>query len=94
MSLSGRSCPLEEGVFCSDTGIDPNQDVATMPEVLSQLLDAEQLLNSLVDIPGTFFVEVAAGECIITLGVLVRKLPCMRPWEVLCGKRWTVISEI
>ena len=33
---------------------------------------------------GTFFIEIMAGECVITLGVLLKIVPCFRPWDI----RW------
>ena len=70
MSLSGKPTTLEDAVLSSDTGIDPNAAIAKMPTVLSQLVDAEFLLNDSVNIDGTFFVEIMAGECVATLGVI------------------------
>ena len=48
-----------------------------MHSALSDLMEAEKLLTSIISVEGTFFVEVMAGECIITLGVLMRTGPVL-----------------
>ena len=65
----------------------------TMHSALSDLIDVEQLLNSITSVEGTFFVEVMAGECIITLGVLMRRVPCLKPWDIVFGEAWNVLTH-
>ena len=57
-----------------------------MHEALSNLVDAEYLLRQKLDVAGIFFVEVMAGECSITLGVLMERVPCLRPWDIVFGE--------
>ena len=66
-SSSEKPTSLEDAVLFSDIGIDPNSAVAIMPKVLSQLLEAEQLLNNFVNMQGAFFVEMMAAERIVNL---------------------------
>ena len=59
-----------------------------MHSALSDLLEAEKLLTSIISVEGIFFVEVMAGECIIILGVLMRRVPCLKPWDIVFGEAW------
>ena len=48
-----------------------------MPEVLAQLLEAETFFIQHTKLQGTFFIEIMAGVCVITLGVLLKRVPCL-----------------
>ena len=70
-----------------------NGTAHTMPDALASLLDAEELLIRNISIKGTFFIEVMAGECIITLGVLMERVPCLKPWDLIYGEAWNVLTR-
>ena len=59
----------------------------------SGFMEAEKLLTCNVSVEGTFFVEVMAGECIITLGVLLKRVPCLKPWDLVFGEAWDVLTR-
>ena len=40
-----------------------------------------------LSVSGNFVLEVFAGECALTLAMLVSRLPCLRPWDSLFGER-------
>ena len=64
-----------------------------MHEAFSCLLEAEDLLRQTVDVAGVFFVEIMAGECGITLAVLMEKVPCLKPWDIVFGEAWNVLTR-
>ena len=76
-------------ILSSDIQFDTSP-VHTMPDALMNLLEASELLKAEeflirnTSTEGTFFIEIMAGECIITLGVLMQKVPCLKPWDLVC----------
>ena len=64
-----------------------------MHEAFSSLLDAEDLLRQTLDVSGIFFIEVMSGECIITFGVLMEKVTCLRFWDIVFGEAWNVLTR-
>ena len=61
-----------------------------MHSALADLMEAEKLLTSNINVEGTFFIEVMAGECIITVGVLMRRVPCLKYWDIVFGEAWNI----
>ena len=59
-------------ILSSDIQFKPYSAGYIMHSALADLMEAEKLLTCNVNVEGTFFIEVMAGECIITLGVLLR----------------------
>ena len=70
-----------------------------MPDALmnhleaSELLKAEEFLIRNTSTEGTFFIEIMAGECVITLGVLMQKVPCLKPLDLVYGEAWNVLTH-
>ena len=64
-----------------------------MSDVFAQLLEAEEFFIQNTNVQGTFFIEIMAGECVITLGVLLKRVPCLRPWDVIYGESWNVLTH-
>ena len=64
-----------------------------MPDVLVQLLEAEEFVIQNTTVQGIFFIEIMAGECVITFGVLLKRVPCLRPWDVIYGESWNVLTH-
>ena len=59
-----------------------------MHSALADLMEAEKLLTRNISVEGSFFIEIMAGECIITLGVLLKRAPCLKPWDLIYGEAW------
>ena len=34
-----------------------------------------------------------AGECVISFGVLVNRVPCLKPWDLIYGEAWSVFTH-
>ena len=49
--------------------------------------------ESTLDVQGQFFLECFAGEGVLTLGVLLTKVPCMRPWDSRYGQQFDVLQH-
>ena len=64
-----------------------------MHSALADFMEAEKLLTSNISVEGTFFIEVMAGECIIILGVLMSRVPCLKPWDIGFGEAWNVLTH-
>ena len=77
----------------SDAQFKPGSAGHTMHSALADLMEAEKLLTCNVSVEGTFFIEVMAGECIITLGVLLKRVPCLKPWDLVFGEAWNVLTR-
>ena len=54
-------------------------------------MEAETLLNSIISVTGTLFVEVMAGECVITFGD--ERVPCLKPSDIVFGEAWNVLKD-
>ena len=80
-------------ILSSDTQFEPESAEHTMHCALADLMEAEKLLTCSVEVEGTFFIEVMAGECIITLGALLRRVPCLKPWDLVFGEAWNVLTH-
>ena len=64
-----------------------------MLEALKNLLEAEEFLIRNTSIEDVFFVETVVCECIITLGALMNKVPCLKPWDIVYGEKWNVLTH-
>ena len=64
-----------------------------MPEFLAELLDAEIILHQRTSVKSLFFIEVMAGECLIALGVMLNRVPSLRPWDDIYGEDWNVLTD-
>ena len=67
-SAQSRSSDAGEDptILSSDTQFKPDPADYTMHSALADLMEAETLLTYNVSAEGIFFIEVMAGECIIT----------------------------
>ena len=93
-ATSNKGCtPPDTIVLSSDTQFDANLSRCTMPSVLADLLEAEEVLIRNTKVEGTFFIEIMAGECVITLGVLLMRIPCLKPWDLIYGESWNVLTH-
>ena len=72
-------------ILSSDTQFELDSAEHTMHSALADLMEAEQLLKCNVKVEGIFFIEVMAGECVITMGALLRRVPCLKPWDLVIG---------
>ena len=87
------SSPLDAAALSSDIQFDTNSVRTTMFEALAQLLDAEICIHQRTSVRGTFFIEVMAGECVITLGAMLKRAPWLRPWDAIYGEAWNVLTH-
>ncbi len=53
------------------------QAVEPLEPPFTEVLGAEMLVNSLVDVPAEVFLEVFGGDKIITLNILIKRLPAV-----------------
>ena len=83
----------DPAIVSSDTQFKSDPADYTMHGALADLMEAEKLLASNVSVKGTFFIEVTAGECINTFGVLMRRVPCLKPWDIVFGEAWNVLTR-
>ena len=86
--------PLDAAALSSDTSVDAGTLQTTMPDILTELSDAEVFLYQCTSTQGSFFIEIMAGECVLTLGVMPKNVPCLRPWDVLFDDRWDVPTQL
>ena len=89
-SLANKS---EDPTILEDDILNVQESAKVMHEAFSCVLDAEDLLSQLLNVSGTFFIEVMAGECIIILGVLMEKVPRLKPWDIVFGEAWNVLTR-
>ena len=61
----------EDPTILEDDILNEQEGAKVMHEAFSSLLEAEDLLSQILDVSGTFFIEVMARECIIILSVLM-----------------------
>ena len=45
------------------------------------------------DVAGEFALEVCSGEAIFTLGLMMAKVPCIKPWDVKHGENFDVLKN-
>ena len=64
-----------------------------MASVLWGLVAAQLLRESCLSVSGTFFLEVFAGEAVFTLGCMMHRVPCIRPWDVVYGSQFDVLAN-
>ena len=53
-----------------------------LPRVITECIAVDKLLQTLPSESPKFFIEVFAGECTLTLGIVASKIPAVRPWDV------------
>ena len=62
--------------------------------VLCELPDAQEVFVEWpLPVAGGFVVEIFAGERVLTLALLMDRLPCMRPWDSLVDERFCVLAN-
>ena len=66
-------------ILSSDIQFKPDSAGYIMHSALADLVEAEKLMTYNVSVEGTFFIEIIAGECIFTFGVLLKRVPCLKP---------------
>ena len=76
-----------------DDTLNEQEESNVMHEAFSNLMDAEYLLRQKLDVAGIFFIEIMAGECSITLGILMERVPCLKPWDIVFGEPWNVLTR-
>ena len=64
-----------------------------LPAVFDELPDAYALSDSCLQVDGAMFAEVCCGEAIFTLGIMIHKVPCIKPWDSQYGERFDVIRH-
>ena len=69
------------------------QAVEPLEPPFTELLEAEMLVNSLVGVPAEVFLEVFGGDKIITLNILIKRLPAVVPWDCKHGPRYNVVEQ-
>ena len=42
---------------------------------------------------GEFAIELCCGEAVVTLGLLMSKVPCLKPWDTLYGEKFDLLSN-
>ena len=45
------------------------------------------------DFSGEFALEVCCGEAIVTIGLMMAKVPCIKPWDTKYGENFDVLSN-
>ena len=64
-----------------------------MPDLFVDLPDAAQLIAGTISDSGEFALEVCSGEGVFTIGLLMAKVPCLRPWDSQFGEQFNVLSN-
>ena len=64
-----------------------------LPWLLASLISAQILCGTRLSVCGSFFMEVFCGEAIFTLGCVMHKVPCVRPWDILFGEEFDVLAN-
>ena len=64
-----------------------------LPRAAAACLEAECVLMSLATVSGYLFLEVLAGCCVLTLGVLLVGVPCIKPWDLRFGDAYDVMEQ-
>ena len=72
-----------------DTWVLPH---AALPPIFHELPEADGLVESPLSVSGSFAVEVFAGDCIVTLGLLMAKVPVLKPWDSKFGARFDALK--
>ncbi len=64
-----------------------------MPRILAQLLAVELLLHSFVEVEGQCFLELFAGQAVLTLALIFKNVPCCKPWDSKWGEHMDVLKH-
>ena len=83
----------DDPTLLGDDTLNEQEESKVMHEAFSTLLEAEDLLRQKLDVSGIFFIEIMAGECSITLGILMERVPCLKPWDIVFGESWNVLTR-
>ena len=57
-----------------------------MPRILAQLLAVELLLHSFVEVEGQCFLELFAGQAVLTVALIFKNAPCCKPRDSKWGE--------
>jgi len=63
-----------------------------MPTLCSDLPDVSLDLLTL-DLSGEFALEVCCGEAVFTIGLMMAKVPCIKPWDTKYGEKFDVLKN-
>lgn len=61
-----------------------------MPSVLASILVAEALAHCLIPVEAQCFVEVFVGKALLTLAMVFRERPAIRPWDI----KWGAVGDV
>ena len=64
-----------------------------MPQPLEALPDVSDLLRGNLSADASFFLEVFCGAAIVTLCMVMKNVPCIRPWDVKYGDAFNVLKH-
>ena len=68
-------------------------EVVLLPNSLANLIDAEKVLHATDLVSPTFFVEVFAGCAALSLGMVLKNIPTVKPWDIRHGEEFDVLSH-
>jgi len=46
-----------------------------------------------LNVSGEFFLEVFAGVAALTLGIVMRSVPCLKPWDCMYDEQFDVLTQ-
>ena len=52
-----------------------------------------EIQSGLIPVSAQFSLEVFAGDCVVTLGLVLSNLPAMKPWDSKLGEQFDVLRE-
>ena len=75
-----------------------------MPPVCAELPEAEEVLTAVqqassgqiprnLSVSGSLSLEVFAGCCVMTLGLLLQSVPAIKPWDAKYGEKYSVLTQ-
>ena len=86
---SGGDSP-PAGVGAPRTGLlGPSQ---SRIELLDKLLSSHDILASNMRVDGSCFLELFAGEAILTVAFMMNNVPCIKPWDHDFGEEFDVVK--
>ena len=66
---------------------------ARLVSVFDDLPNADLPLSSTWPVEGTLAVEICCGEGIFTFGLMMQRVPCMKPWDAQFGDQFDVLAN-
>ena len=63
-----------------------------MSPELAQLPCAYELIRGNLNVDGAMFLECFCGQAAITLACVLINVPCIRPWDVIFGDQFNVLT--